>query len=76
MEAMQVDGSLATKPVRNRSTNPTTHLHTNWAGGDLAPELLLTAEREKEPVVVYHLLMAPAKLARPRPVISRLYDSS
>jgi hypothetical protein len=38
--------------VKKMSTKPTVQAHTNWERGDWAPDWLLTAEREKEPVVV------------------------
>ncbi len=41
-----------------------------------APVSTLTAEREKLPVVVYALNIAPTRLAKPRPMISWLLFSS
>jgi hypothetical protein len=40
-------------PVRHSSTSMTVKPVTIWASGVCAPTELLTAEREKEPVVVY-----------------------
>ena len=39
-------------PVRHSSTSMTVKPVTIWASGVCAPTELLTAEREKEPVVV------------------------
>lgn len=40
-------------PVRHSSTSMTVKPVTIWASGVCAPTELFTAEREKEPVVVY-----------------------
>ena len=51
--------------VRHSSTIMTVNPDMMVASGVLAPQELLTAEREKEPVVVYELKRAPAMLAYP-----------
>ena len=49
--------------VRHSSTTITVKPETMVDSGVLALHELLTAEREKEPVVVYELKRAPAMLA-------------